>query len=154
MFMANTNKHKRFIAEYLIDQNGKQAAIRAGYSPKSAEVQASVLLRNPKIKAAIDKKIKKIADRSGISAEWVLKNLKEVAERCMQKVPVMRFDKVDKEYVQVEDENGQGVWQFDSSGANKALELIGKNLGMFAEKHVHSGSITLEQLLCGGEGTE
>lgn len=152
--MANTNKHKRFIAEYLIDQNGKQAAIRAGYSPKSAEVQASVLLRNPKIKAAIDKKIKKIADRSGISAEWVLKNLKEVAERCMQKVPVMRFDKVDKEYVQVEDENGQGVWQFDSSGANKALELIGKNLGMFAEKHVHSGSITLEQLLCGGEGTE
>jgi phage terminase small subunit len=47
------DKHQRFVEEYLVDLNATQAAIRAGYSPKSAECQGSRLLRNVKVAAAI-----------------------------------------------------------------------------------------------------
>ncbi len=42
-----TQRQRRFIDEYLVDLNGTQAAIRAGYSPKSAAVTAAKNLRNP-----------------------------------------------------------------------------------------------------------
>lgn len=51
--MALTAKQARFVAEYLIDLNGKQAAIRAGYKPSNAEVQASELLALPKVSEAV-----------------------------------------------------------------------------------------------------
>lgn len=54
-----------------------------------------------------------------------------MANRCMQKVPVMEFDPVAKGRRQAIDDEGNAVWQFDSSGANKALELLGKHLGVF-----------------------
>ncbi len=49
----------------------------------------------------------------------------------MQAVPVMRFDAVEKRMVQATDEFGNDIWQFDSTGANRSTELIGKHLGMF-----------------------
>lgn len=49
-----SHKERRFVAEYLIDCNGTQAAIRTGYSAKSATSQASDLLRKPNIRAAIE----------------------------------------------------------------------------------------------------
>ena len=52
--MTLTPKQARFVEEYLIDLNGKQAAIRAGYSPGTAEVQASRLLRNAKVRFALE----------------------------------------------------------------------------------------------------
>ena len=51
--MTLTLKQTCFAAEYLVDLNGKQAAIRAGYRPKTAEVQASRLLRNVKVQTAV-----------------------------------------------------------------------------------------------------
>ena len=48
-----TNRQKRFVEEYLIDLNARQAAIRAGYSPKTAQEQASRLLANVKVQTAI-----------------------------------------------------------------------------------------------------
>lgn len=53
--MALTDKQKRFCEEYLIDLNATQAAIRAGYSPKTAEQTASRLLRNVKVQEYIAK---------------------------------------------------------------------------------------------------
>lgn len=53
--MALTDKQKRFCDEYLIDLNATQAAIRAGYSPKTAEQTASRLLRNVKVQEYIAK---------------------------------------------------------------------------------------------------
>ena len=124
-------KQQRFVEEYLIDLNAKQAAIRAGYSAKSAEVQGSVLLSNPKVKHAIQSKQLEIQSRTQVTADFVIGGLVEVANRCMQKVPVMEFDPVAKGRRQAEDGEGNGVWQFDSGGANKALELLGKHLGVF-----------------------
>jgi phage terminase small subunit len=50
-----TPKQARFVEEYLVDLNAKQAAIRAGYSPKTAEVQGCRLLRNVQVAAAIQR---------------------------------------------------------------------------------------------------
>lgn len=117
-------KHQRFADEYLIDLNGAAAAVRAGYPEKRSESTALRLLRHPAIAAYIEEKRKDFAARLGIDFEWLLKNFKAVAERCMQAEPVLIPD-------------GEGGWiesgefKFDSSGAIKALENIGKHLGFF-----------------------
>lgn len=69
--------------------------------------------------------------RTEITADYVLYGLKEVAERCLQRVPVMEFDYVNKAMAQKTDGEGNGVWEFDSSGANRAFELLGKHVGLF-----------------------
>jgi phage terminase small subunit len=77
-----------------------------------------------------------------LTQEWVLERLKAISDRCMTAVPVMEFDYVNKEMVQKTDEEGKGVWEFDSNGANKATENIGKHLGMFITKKIeHSGEL-------------
>lgn len=142
-----TDKQKAFVAEYLVDLNGTQAAIRAGFSKKTAESAASRLLRNVKVSAEIEIKKKEREARTQLSADYVLTSLKEVADRCMTAVPVMEFDYEEKAMVEkkawVRDEQGKtkevGIYEFDSSGANRALELLGKHFGLFKEKIEHSG---------------
>jgi phage terminase small subunit len=130
--LALSPKRQVFVREYLIDLNGKQAAIRAGYSVKTAEVQASTLLSIPKVASAVKSMMEIREKKLEIDAEWVLSNLVEVSNRCMQKVPVMAFVPGEG-MTQAQDEEGRAVWQFDSKGANQALSLIGKHLGMFSE---------------------
>ncbi len=137
-----TDKQKRFVDEYVIDFNGTQAAIRAGYSKHTAKEQASQHLTKPHIQEAVQKKTKKIEEKSELSVQWVLDNLKEITDRCMQRVPVMYFDKEKKEYAQETDENGEGVWTFQSAGANKAVENIGRYFSMFNDRLEHSGDVT------------
>ncbi len=158
----NDNKRKAFVREYLKDQNGKQAAIRAGYSKKTAEVQASQLLSNLKVKTAVEEKMKALEAKVLVTKEYVVKSFKAVAERCMQAEPVMEFDHELNEKVQattyVKDEKtGEmkkvGIFKFDASGANKALECLGKHLGIFIEKHELTGKdggpLRLEELVAG-----
>lgn len=76
--MALTAKQERFVAEYLIDLNGKQAAIRAGYSEKTAEQQASRLLSNVKVQAAIQEAQAKRSEKTGITQERVLQELARI----------------------------------------------------------------------------
>ena len=125
------------MAEYLKDQNATQPAIRSGYSKKTADVQGPRLLGNVRIKAAVEAALGDAAKKAGVSVEYVLSNLKEVVERCMQRSPVMI--RQGKDIVQKVDDQGRSVWEFDSMGANKALENIGKHLKMFTEKHEHTG---------------
>jgi phage terminase small subunit len=74
-----TARQERFVAEYLVDLNGKQAAIRAGYRAKTAEFQASRLLRNVKVQAAITRAKAARAKRTHITADRVLRELASVA---------------------------------------------------------------------------
>lgn len=69
----------RFRDEYLVDFNGTQAAIRAGYSPVSAAEQAFELLRNPAIFEAIEERKEELAIRAGLTVEWVLRQWKMIA---------------------------------------------------------------------------
>lgn len=78
--MALTPRQQRFVEEYLVDLNGKQAAIRAGYSRKGAEVTASKLLTVPKVAAEIAKGRQEISKRVQIDQDWVLRQWQAIAE--------------------------------------------------------------------------
>ena len=117
-----TEKEKMFCKEYLVDFNAKQSAIRAGYSPNSAKQIGYENLTKPYLCQYLQQLIDKRSESCELSAKWVLDNLRDVAERCLQAEPVL-------------DSKGlpSGEWKFNAMGANKALELIGKHLGLFKD---------------------
>ena len=124
-----TDKQKEFVRQYLVDLNATQAAIRAGYSMKTAYRQGADLLQKTSIREAIEKAQAKRARRVEVTQDYVLSNLVEVVERTMQRAPV-----TDRKGEQVTDEEGRAVWTFDAKNANRALELLGKHLGIFTDK--------------------
>lgn len=69
-----------FIREYAVDKNGTQAAIRAGYSAKTAHAQAHRLLSNAEVRAAVDALLVAQAAKTETSSEWVRRRLREEAE--------------------------------------------------------------------------
>jgi phage terminase small subunit len=70
-----TRKQSRFVEEYLLDSNGKQAAVRAGYSAKTAHVIASHLLKNSRVKATLKAALEGRAQRLQVTSDWALKEL-------------------------------------------------------------------------------
>jgi phage terminase small subunit len=128
-----TPKQSRFVQEYLIDLNATQAAIRAGYSKKTAYSIGQENLNKPVIKAAIEAAQKAITERLGITQNWVLSTLKTVTERCMQSAPV-----IDRKGMPVLVENAEGdlvpAYVFNAAGATRGAELLGKHIGMFTDK--------------------
>ena len=76
--MALTAKQQRFIAEYLIDLNAAQAAIRAGYAVKGAKDQAYQLMQRPEVVAAIKEAIEARNQRTQVDADYVLNRLTEI----------------------------------------------------------------------------
>ena len=124
-----TDKQTAFVREYLVDLNATQAAIRAGYSERTASRIGPQLLGKTCVREAIEKAQAKRARRVEVTQDYVLSNLVEVVERTMQRAPVL-----DRKGEQVTDEEGRAVWTFDAKGANRALELLGKHLGIFTDK--------------------
>jgi phage terminase small subunit len=84
----NGNNKRRFALEYLIDGNAKQAAIRAGYSPRTAKEQGCALFTDPNVKAIIEQGQRRLVEATGMSAELVYKTL----ERAMRYDPRKLFD--------------------------------------------------------------
>ncbi len=130
-----TPQQELFCQEYIVDYNGTQAAKRAGYAEKTASVQASRLLRNDKVLSRVRVIQKERLEKLALTQESVLLNLLEVYDRCMQNHPVKEWDYEKGEYTE------KGNYEFDSKGALRALELLGKHLAMFAQKVEHSGSV-------------
>ena len=120
---ALTARQARFVEEYLLDGNGTQAAIRAGYSVRSAKQHGSRVLLTPQVQMALAERRAVVSARCELDAAWVLDRLREVTERCLQAVPVR--DRLGQE---------TGEWRFDAGGATRALALLGKHLGMFSER--------------------
>src|SRR3954466_9694923 len=77
--MPLNDRQARFVAEYLVDLNATQAAIRAGYSPASARTQAADLLTNPNISAAIAEAQAARSRRTEVTADRVVLELARVA---------------------------------------------------------------------------
>lgn len=100
-------KHANFIREYLIDLNATQAAIRAGYSKKTARSQGQRLLTNADIQTKIQKAQEKRAEKVEWTAEEILRSLKKIGLNDKEK----------------------------TSDQIKAMELGGKHIGMFKEVH-------------------
>ena len=136
--MALNPKQAAFVREYLRSGNATESAKAAGYSAKTAYAQGSRLLKGVEVQQALVEKQAKVEERAEVDKAYVLRNLTEVVERCMQRAPVM--ERVEGEMVQVVDEDGRHVWEFNANGANKALELLGKHLKMFTEKTEVTGA--------------
>lgn len=133
--MALNAKHILFVNDYMISQNVTESYKKVyGCSEEAARKNGSRLMTNDDIRSEIERRQKKIneqvEEKTGISVQWVLDSFKSIAERCMQ-----------AEAVTDREGNPTGEYKFDSAGANKAVESIGKYLGMFKEKVEHSGSL-------------
>lgn len=124
-----TDRRKEFVRQYLVDLNATKAAIRAGYSERTAYSVGQRLLKNVEIQRAVAAAQAQRARRVEVTQDYVLSNLVEVVERTMQRAPVL-----DRKGEQVTDEEGRAVWTFDAKNANRALELLGKHLGIFTDK--------------------
>lgn len=77
--MALSEKHQRFVTEYLVDLNATQAYIRAGYSPNGAGESAHTLLKNPEIQDAISEARKKLSEQTEITPAKVLNEWASIA---------------------------------------------------------------------------
>jgi phage terminase small subunit len=133
-------KQERFIEEYLKDLNATQAAIRAGYSKRTAKSQGQRLLTKADVLARIEDLKKERSEKAQVDADWVLQNLIKVADMAMKAEPVMTYDHQAQELVET------GEYTFDSTGANKALELIGKHIGMFDPKFGKAAALSEAQI--------
>ncbi len=150
-----TDKQKRFCEEYLIDLNATQAAIRAGYSPKTANEQGSQLLSKLSIRAHVDKAIAERSKRTGINADLVLRELARLGRINAIDVINMndatlaenasRDDTAAIASVKVKitpTEEGNVVErEIKLHDKTRALELAGKHLGMFSDKLELSGNV-------------
>ncbi len=111
------------------------AAVYPKASEATARTEGPALLRKSHVAEFVDKARAKAAVKADVTADYVLAGLLEVSKRCRQAVPVMVFDREAQEYQQLRDEEtGEGVWQFDSAGANRSLELLGKYLKLFTDR--------------------
>lgn len=170
-----TPKQEAFCREYLIDLNGTQAAIRAGYSKRTAKVQAARLLSNANLSEYMKTLMDKRAERTQVDADWVLKRLLQDATADVAELydenghlllvkdwpPHWRTGLVAGIETALErdgvDEDGKPqfvtVRKLRLSDRTKLLELLGKHvdIGAFKDKIEHSGKIGLESLIAGEE---
>jgi phage terminase small subunit len=150
---ALTPKQQRFVEEYLIDLNATQAAIRAGYSEKTAGSQAFDLLKKPEINDAVVSAMKEREKRTEITQDMVLKELAKIGFSNMQDYmrvgpdgdPYLDFSNLSRDQaaalaeVTVEDfKDGRGEdardvrkVKFKLADKRAALVDIGRHLGMF-----------------------
>ena len=117
-------RQKRFCDEYLIDCNATQAAIRAGYSPKTAKQIGQRMLTNVDLKAYIDEQLERIHNEKTADAQEVLEYL----------TAVMRGQHTEQT-LQLIGDGVQKISDIDVSAKErlKAAELIGKRYGMFKD---------------------
>lgn len=153
-----TAKQKRFVEEYLIDLNATQAAIRAGYSPKTANEQGNRLLTNVSVRTRVDQAMAERSKRTGISQDRVIMELARLAFvnphnvinaddgsvrrdaseddlACIQSVKVKTMDG---------EKGSSEEREVKLNDKIKALELLGKHLGMFKDKVEIQGNVPIQ----------
>lgn len=142
-----SEQRQRFVEEYLIDLNGTQAAIRAGYSVKTAQEQSSRLLSNVMVQEAISKAMAARSRRTGVNQDRVVLELAKLAfvkmtdvvdsnGRIKQDASADDLSCIESiKYKESDNEFGGSVEREVKIGSKlKALELLGKHLGMWNDK--------------------
>lgn len=139
-------KQRLFIHEYMIDRNGTQAAIRAGYAAgkdnHQAAVTANKLLKDPVVSACRAALLREECDRLAVSRQEIVLEYMEIYKRCMARTPVMEWDSGSHQWVET------GMWQFDAKGAANALDKLSGLLG-YKDKQAGDNRVTVT--ITGGE---
>lgn len=115
-----------FCKEYIVDLNATQAAIRAGYSKKTAKDIACENLAKPYLQEEIQRLMAKRADKVDIKAQDVLKSIIDIRDRCMQSEPV--YERLGGEMEKT------GEYKFDATNALKANDMLMRHLGEYTDK--------------------
>lgn len=156
MRMALNAKQQRFVEEYLIDLNATRAAIRAGYSEKTAHTQGPRLLYNAEVQEAVEAAKLARSMRTQVTADRVLEELARIGFSDLRNVMTREgallspgeWDdntaaaisslEVVTTYKGEEDEEGrkvpEHVHKIKTWDKNSALEKLGKHLGLFSDK--------------------
>ena len=151
-----TDQQKRFVEEYLIDLNATQAAIRAGYSPKTANEQGNRLLTNVSVQTELNKQMAKRSRRTGVTQDRVVRELAKIAFLDMTQVvddhgrirddatPEDRACIESIKYKSSSSDQGESVErEVKVASKLKALELLGKHLGMYSDKLNIEGAVPI-----------
>lgn len=158
-------KQERFCQEYIIDLNATQAAIRAGYSKKTAQEQASRLLLNVMVKSRLAELLEERNQRNKIDADYVLQRLVEIDQmdvidilnNDMSIKPVSEWPQCWRRYIvgfdlaemfegKGEDREMVGILKkIKWPDKVKNLELLGRHVDVqaFKDRVEHSGEVTL-----------
>lgn len=168
MASSLTPKQQQFVEEYLLDLNATQAAVRAGYSKKTAAVVGHENLRKPEIAGSIKRAQDVRSKRTQITADRVLQELAKIAFANMGDYmaigadgdPCLDFSALTHDQtaalveVTVEDfKDGRGAKardvrrvKFKLSDKRGALVDIGRHLGMFADRHEQTAGHRLSEM--------
>lgn len=149
--MPLSDKQERFCQEYLVDLNATRAYIRAGYSVKTAPSCASRLLEKANVRARVDELMARRARRTGVTQDRVVRELARVA--FVDPTQVIDFhtgrvrgdapedDRAALAGVRVKDGADFSEREVKLHDKVRALELLGKHLGLFTEKVELSGEM-------------
>lgn len=139
-----TAKQQRFCDEYLIDLNATQAAIRAGYSPRTAEQAASRLLTIVKVSDEIAREMAERSKRTGINQDRVVKELAKLAfvniadvvdlENATVRISATDEDLACIQSVKIKPSEFGTEREIKLYDKKASLELLGRHLGMFKDK--------------------
>jgi phage terminase small subunit len=131
--MLSNLRHEAFAVEYVADLSATAAAVRAGYSERSARQIGSRLLKRPEVADRIADLLAARRVRTEAKADEVVERLHKLAQMCMTPVPVV-------------DDDGRllGMRPVNASGAAKALELLGRTIGLFTDRHENVDVVELE----------
>ena len=151
--MAMTVKRHRFVAEYLVDLNATQAAIRAGYAKKGAKDQAYQLMQLPEVAQAIEQAMGERNKRLQVDADYVLQRLTQIDQLDLADIfdldgklmPIRQWPLIWRQMVKEVDMKTGKVKFHDKL---RALELIGKhvNVNAFREQVNHTGNINFTDM--------
>ena len=150
-----TPKQKRFVDEYLIDLNATQAAIRAGYSKRTARITAAENLTKPNIQKEIGKRMKDREKRIEISQDKVLREFAHIAfddirnylefwtdENGKLQVELKPSKEIDTRNIsEIQLDNGK--LKFKLYPKDNALTQLGRHLGLFNDKFSVDGAINI-----------
>jgi phage terminase small subunit len=128
-------KDRLFIAHVLRTDNLTESYKLAGFKSKYPASCAAKLVKKPAVAKELARLRELKANELNIDVNYVLKGFKTVAERCMQATPKLKRigkgDDGEAVHIQATDAEGNLLFEFDSAGANRALEMLGRHLGMF-----------------------
>ena len=127
-----TNKQQRFVDEYMVDLNARQAAIRAGYSERSAHKIGCELLTKPKVMKEIERRKQDLHKDAIMRREEVLERLTQIATG--KTVIPIHYESTKEVDGKKSKRKTTGKKAPESEEQLRALEMLGKHYGLFTDK--------------------
>ena len=139
-----SEKQRRFVREWLVDMNGTRAAIRAGYSEKSAANTASRLMKDPAVQAYRNELLKAKFDELGITRHSLAVEVYEMMQKCKGGTPHLVWNSDTRTY------EPNGTWEQNEKGLYKGAELLSRLLDKLDGAAEDEGADDYEKMLTGG----